>query len=307
LPAQADKTFERVAQKLAPQSKLLRTWALQGGISAQVTALELEQPDGNRRKLIVRQHGPVDLQQNPQIAADEYRLLQFLRSIGLAAPMPYYLDQSGEIFPTPYIVLEYIEGQPEFAPANLSALLLQFAMHLSRVHQVDGAKPEVSFLPKQTQRYTDKLKACPAQADESEDVGRIRAALEAVWPLPQRNPSVLLHGDFWPGNLLWRDGQLVGIIDWEDAAVGDPLADVANSRLEILWAFGIDAMQEFTQQYQALTTIDWTNLPYWELCAAWRLAPQIASGAADAEQTMRERYGWFLTQAFAALAVRAKP
>jgi aminoglycoside phosphotransferase (APT) family kinase protein len=40
---------------------------------------------------------------------------------------------------------------------------------------------------------------------------------------------VLLHGDFWPGNALWRDGALVAILDWEDAAIGDPLADVANA------------------------------------------------------------------------------
>ena len=64
---------------------------------------------------------------------------------------------------------------------------------------------------------------------------------------------MLLHGDFWPGNILWRYGQLVAVIDWEDAALGDPLADVANSRLEILWAFGIDAMQSFTHYYQSLT------------------------------------------------------
>ena len=69
--------------------------------------------------------------------------------------------------------------------------------------------------------------------------------LEEVWPLSQQNRSVLLHGDFWPGNILWRDGQIVGVIDWEDAAFGDPLADIANTRLELLWAFGVEAMRQF--------------------------------------------------------------
>ena len=44
-------------------------------------------------------------------------------------------------------------------------------------------------------------------------------------------------------------GRLVGVIDWEDAALGDPLADLANSRLEILWAFGDEAMERFTREY----------------------------------------------------------
>jgi aminoglycoside phosphotransferase (APT) family kinase protein len=146
----------------------------------------------------------------------------------------------------------------------------------------------------------------PANEDETGDERRIRNALQAVWPLPQRNTPVLLHGDFWPGNILWKDGELVGIIDWEDAALGDPLADVANSRLEMLWAFGIDAMQSFTHQYQAMTAIDFTHLPYWDLSAALRSASQFAGWAADdaTKKTMQERHRWFIAQAFKKLSVQ---
>src|ERR1700739_3706089 len=118
-----DKKFERVIQKIDPQSKLLRTWELTGGVSARVRGLEIERPDGQTKKMIVRQHGEVDLKRNPHVAADEFRLLQLLQSAGLAAPRPYHLDQSGEIFSTPYVVIEYIEGRPEFAPAHLDALI----------------------------------------------------------------------------------------------------------------------------------------------------------------------------------------
>lgn len=301
-----DNKFAQVAQKLDPHSKLLRTWELKGGVSAQMTALEIERPDGQTKKMIVRRHGEVDLTHNPQVAADEFELLRLLRSVGLATPTPYYLDQSGEIFSTPYLVLEYIEGKPEFAPAHVPDLILQLAATLVKIHSVDCSKLDVSFLPQQAQIYAEKLRARPANVDESLDEGHIRDALEAVWPLPQRNTPVLLHGDFWPGNTLWKDGQLVAVIDWEDAALGDPLADVANSRLEILWAFGIDAMQSFTQQYQAMTTIDFTNLPYWDLCAALRPVAQIAQwGLEDTtEKTMRERHRWFVTQAFEKLSVQ---
>ncbi|HLX57170.1 MAG TPA: phosphotransferase [Ktedonobacteraceae bacterium] len=299
------KKFEQVVQKIDPQSKLLRTWELKGGVSAQVTALEIERPDGQTKKMIVRRHGDVDLKHNPHVAADEFKLLQLLQSEGLATPTPYHLDQSGEIFSTPYLVIEYIEGKPEFAPSNLTNLILQLATHLSRIHSVDCSNLDLSFLPEQEKRYAGKLRERPATVDESLDEGHIRDALEAVWPLPQRNQSVLLHGDFWPGNILWRDGQLVAVIDWEDAAIGDALADVANSRLEMLWAFGIDAMQSFTHQYQSMTTIDFTNLPYWDLCAALRPVAQIAQWGLDdtTEKTMRERHGWFVIQAFEKLSV----
>jgi aminoglycoside phosphotransferase (APT) family kinase protein len=300
-----DDKFEQVVHKIDPQSKLLRTWELQGGISARVTALEIERPDGHTKKMVVRQHGDVDLKHNPNIAADEFELLQLLQSVGVAAPMPYHLDQSGEIFSTPYLVIAYIEGKTEFAPSDVPDFILQLSTQLSRIHAVDYSYLDVSFLPQQEQRYAEKLKKRPTNIDESVDEGHIRDVLESVWPLPQRNPSVLLHGDFWPGNIIWKDGQLAAVIDWEDAALGDPLADVANSRREMLWAFGIDAMRSFTHQYQALTTIDFTHLPYWDLCAALRNASQIAEWATDdiTKKTMREGHKWFITQAFEKLSI----
>ena len=297
--AQANIKFEQVVQKIDPQNKLLLPWKLTGGVSGQVTALEFERPGGQTQTVIVRQHGNADLKRNPRIAADEFQLLQLLHSAGLAVPRPYFVDSSGEIFSTPYVVIEYIEGQPEFAPAHLDTFLLQFSMHLSRIHAVDCSRLDVSFLPRQESIYAKKLRERPANVDESLHEGRIRDALDAVWPLPQRNSDALLHGDFWPGNILWKDEQLVAIIDWEDAAIGDPLADLANSRLEILWAFGSEAMRNFTHQYRLMTGVDFTDLPYWNLCAALRPIANMAGWGLDeiTEKTMREKHRWFTEQA----------
>lgn len=299
-----DRRLEIVLQKIAPGSQLLRAWELKGGISAQVTALEVLHPDGQMSKMVMRQHGDVDLSQNPHVAADEFKLLQRLHSAGLATPMPYLLDESGTVFPRPYIVIEYIEGAPEFAPAHLSPFLLQLATHLARIHHVGCAQHDLSFLPSQAEQYAEKLSQPPAQIDDSLDEGHIRRVLESAGPLPARNRPVLLHGDYWPGNTLWRDGQLVAIIDWEDAKVGDPLADLGNTRLEILWAFGIDAMRQFTDHYLSLASIDITHLPYWDLYAALRPASKMGEWAADddVEKRMRERHKVFITQAFEELS-----
>ena len=297
-----NQKFEQVIQKITPQSTLLRAWELKGGVSAQVTALEIEQPDRQTKRMIVRRHGAVDLENNPQIAADEFKLLHMLHSAGLTTPAPYYVDQSGDIFPTPYIVIEYIEGAPEFALAP--EYIQQLATQLARIHALDCSKLDAAFLPQQAQRFSEKVGKRPTKLDESLDEGRIRDALEAIGPVSQHNPSVVLHGDYWPGNILWKNGQLVAVIDWEDAAVGDPLADVANTRLEILWAFGINAMNSFTQHYQLITSIDFTNLPIWDLFAALRPASKLSEWAADdvSEQRMRARHRLFITQAFEKLS-----
>ena len=298
--ASRNPKFAQVLQQIVPQSQLLRAWPLTGGVSAQVTALEFQRPDGQIQKMIVRQHGATDLQHNPQIAADEFKLLQILHSVGLAAPKPYYFDQSGQIFSTPYVVIEFIEGAPAFNPTDPDDLMLQLATHLAQIHRVDATKLDLAFLPSLGKGFGPR----PAILDHTLDEGQIRDRLESIWPISPQNRASLLHGDFWPGNVLCRDGRIVAVIDWEDAKTGDPLADLANSRLEILWAFGRDAMHSFTQHYQALNSIDFNNLAYWDLCAALRPASKLAGWGLDAhtEAAMRQAHSWFINQAFAALA-----
>ena len=118
---------------------------------------------------------------------------------------------------------------------------------------------------------------------------------------------MLLHGDFWPGNTLWKDGRLVAVIDWEDAAIGDPLADVANARLELLWALGIDAMKAFTRRYASIATaVDFTDLPYWDLWADLRLAGRTSEWGLDeiTEKAMRAGHEAFVAHALEQLSSR---
>jgi aminoglycoside phosphotransferase (APT) family kinase protein len=152
--------------------------------------------------------------------------------------------------------------------------------------------------------------------DHTLDEGRIRATLEAVWPLPARHVLALLHGDFWPGNLLWREGRLVAVVDWEDAEIGEPLMDVAISRLDLLWVLGVKAMHAFTRRYQTLAALDFGDLPYWDLCAALRPASRLAEWAAGwpalgrsdiDEAYMRARHHWFVEQAYTQLAAQSMP
>lgn len=300
--------FAQVAQKISPHGKLLRTWELQGGVSAQVTALEIELPDGQTARMVVRRYGDADLQHKPHVAAHEFKLLQLLQAEGLPVAAPHFCDESGAIFVTPYIVIAFVEAESECAPANRAGCIHQLATQLARIHRIAGPNRNLSFLPKLDVISANKLARRPETLDDSLSEGQIRDALEPVWPLPQRNSSVLLHGDYWPGNILWRDGRLVAILDWEDAAVGDPLADLANSRLELLWAFGGEAMQSFTRQYQAMTAIDCSNLPYWDLYAALRPANNLAAWGLDdaTEQAMRARHSAFVAQALQDIAARRR-
>jgi aminoglycoside phosphotransferase (APT) family kinase protein len=134
--------------------------------------------------------------------------------------------------------------------------------------------------------------------------------LAAAWPWRSSNSPVLLHGDYWPGNLLWNAGRLVAVVDWEEPRIGDPLVDVAISRLDLLWMLGADAMHAFTRAYIAITNVDVACLPYWDLCAALRPASNLPAWAGSwpdlgrpdiSEATMRAGHRQFVDRAFDAL------
>lgn len=81
----------------------------------------------------------------------------------------------------------------------------------------------------------------------------LRARLAGMTPARAAGPVILLHGDFWPGNLLWQDEQIAGIPDWEDAACGDPLSDVACIALELRYVAGGEGAESFLRAYGRLS------------------------------------------------------
>ncbi|MDR0270654.1 phosphotransferase [Paenibacillus sp.] len=296
------KHWEQAIWKIDPGAKLLRAWELKGGVSAQVTALQIEKSDGSLAKLVVRQHGKADRSRNPYIARDEFLLLQALKEAGLPASAPYVVYDSEDSDYTPFIVTNFVEGISNISLTDVPNAMTQLAAVLTDIHHVDREERSLHFLPQQIDLCSAKLEKRPEQMDNSLSEGRIRIVLESVWPLPQMNRDVLLHGDFWPGNIMWKDGCIAAVIDWEDAAQGDPLYDLANSRLEMLWAYGVAAMLQFTYQYQLRNSdLDFTKLSYWDLYAVLKPASSLSDWGleADTERQMREKHRWFTDQAFA--------
>lgn len=295
----ADTAYAKLIKKIEHQAKLLLVWNLQGGVSAQTTALEFELR-GHRKKAVVRQYGEANLKSNSHIAMDELKLLNMLQVAGISVPKPYFADESANILPTPYIVIEFIEGRTLNEPADLRNCVRQMGDVLAKIHSYKFSKDDLSFLPIQEHVVAEQIAKRPAKLDDSLSESLIRDALDQVWPPLQENKSVLLHGDFWPGNIMWNEDQIVAVIDWEDAGYGDPLSDFANARLEILMFFGIEAMNEFTRHYRSsMVSLEYTNLPYWDLCAALRPAGRMSGFGLDRDtlKEFRDRHKLFVEQA----------
>jgi aminoglycoside phosphotransferase (APT) family kinase protein len=291
-----EAAFRAVLGRISDKLELVRVWQLHGGVSAQVTALEAVRPDGSTERLVVRQYGRRDRERDPHVAAHEYDLLSRLHAAALPVPQPLLADESGSILPGPYLVIEYVAGDAMIDPAQAAlpqaAVLSQLATELMRIHDAPVSVHELSHLADMTARGTNRISTRPAVADESLNEPVVRATLDRIWPPPPPAERVLLHGDYWPGNTLWRDGTLVSVIDWEDAAAGDPVADLGNARMEICIAFGTAAASEFTRQYRALRpAVDLSSLPHWDFYAALRHAGRMETWGLPAGELARLRAG----------------
>ena len=108
----------------------------------------------------------------------------------------------------------------------------------------------------------------------------VRRHLDEHWP-PPATELCLLHADYFPGNIVWQGEAIAAVIDWESAALGDPMADIATTRLDLRWAYGAELAERFTHRYLTMTGRSTATLPVWELVVSLRPAGAVSLWASD--------------------------
>jgi aminoglycoside phosphotransferase (APT) family kinase protein len=304
----ANPALHRILRRAFPGCRVEVSRELKGGVSSRAVVADLVLPDATTKRVVVRRPCSPTPEETPRVVAREHELLSRCAALGISAPKPCFLDRAESA-----LVLEHVDGAPEFAPVDPELMLRQMATQLARIHEV-ALDSDFAFLPRRSESAGRVVREPPARLDAALGEPRLRAALAGLWPWRQENADALLHGDYWPGNLLWKAGQLAAVLDWEEAEIGDPLADLAVARLDILWAFGDEATQRFTECYREQTRIDWTNLPRWDLFAAlrpmshlelWaRAYPEPPISRPDVtESSMREGHRRFVERALRSLGM----
>ena len=289
--------FARIAERIVPGATLLSHCPLRGGVSAAVYALEVTSADGPL-SFVLRRHGAATWKQLPDtVTRTEFQLLRVVREAGLPVPRPVLFDDSATLLPSPFFVMELVEGSTDISSAWLDAALGQMAEFLARLHALDAANVGLSQLPAREDPVQGTLQYLPSEPR----FARLREVIASYRVQPSR--PALLHGDFWPGNLLWREQQLTAVLDWEDAALGPAASDVACCRAELNAAFDATAARVFTERYLAASADQLSDLALWDLyVGSAALATLHAWGLpAEIEARRRERTSEFVNRAAAAL------
>jgi len=243
-----------------------------GGEGGTVDVLTSE--DGE--KLVLKRFWLPEAGESSSPALSEFRALTRAREAGVPAPTPLWLDETG-LFPERAVVTSYVAGRPLIEPDDEADWAAQLAEALHRLHGIRISEPDHALFPdlgaNDPHRSWDEI----ADVLERHDRGRqIWVALTGRRNQLEEVPVVYTHHDFWPGNTLWVDQELVAIIDWEGGCIADPALDVACCAFDIRM-LGLDqAASHFVESYRQVSGLQLVNLGFWQLLAACRPMPDIA-------------------------------
>lgn len=261
--------------RLFPGAELKAMRRLAGGVSADVHRLDLNLDDGDTTSVVLRAHGASHSGHSADL---EYQLLQALHQIGAPVPEPLLVDVSGSLLTDPFTVMAYVEGTSKVPAGQENQHIEMMADVLTKIHGLPTA--DLPTLPSRNDPIPEVFDYLP----EGPEWQELRAHLRSLTHTAYMESPKLLHGDFWPENLLWQNGAIAAVLDWEDAALGDPLSDVACCRVELRYKFGKAGMKKFTQAYARHQIIDLERLALWEVYVAaaaqrfmgdWGLAPAL--------------------------------
>jgi aminoglycoside phosphotransferase (APT) family kinase protein len=176
------------------------------------------------------------------------------RDRGIPVPRISMVQMRADSGPAWCHVVEYLPGVPlshsDDDEAATAALLRHLVRWLRALHAVGGegfgpvslaacgASPERRALAGVHRtwpgfvltRLEAHVAACLAMAaiDRAEREQILSLFSQAEAALASRERPALLHGDLGGHNVLVADGRIVGLIDWEDSLLGDPLFDFAG-------------------------------------------------------------------------------
>lgn len=229
----------------------------------------------------------------PYDIAAECRLVERVRAAGLPVPETLHVESDPSELGSRFALMSYIDGEgfrsadPRFATDTAigPALGLRFVEMLARIHGVrdHGLQPHADA----ASAARAFVAVCRRRLADTEVLPRplIRHALDVLdRRAPECDKTVLLHGDYRLPNLKWRNGEIVGILDWELARVGDPASDIAFTQLVGAGPCAIE--NELADYYVELTgnVIDERRIAYYQMLEMVKSTVIGLAGARDIMQ-----------------------
>jgi len=175
----------------------------------------------------------------------EYRILKALRPVYQYCPEPFIYSEDETIMGCPFYIMQRIRGvilRRDF-PATLNltpsrikdlcqnVLRIQHELHTIDYKEIgldNLGKPD-GYVKRQVTGWCERYRA--ARTPDAPDAEKVMAWLAENMPDDTKIPG-LIHNDFKLDNIVLDESDplnIVGVLDWEMATIGDPLMDLGSS------------------------------------------------------------------------------
>jgi acyl-CoA dehydrogenase len=193
---------------------------------------------GNRR-YVLRKKPPGQLLASAHAIDREYRVLAALRGSAVPVPDVYLYCEEASILGTPFYLMEFLDGRvladqslPGMTRTERFAIYMAMNNVIAALHSVDPANVGLSGFGKAGNYFGRQISRWTRQYRDSctDDIPAMECLIE--W-LPAHIPSsermAIVHGDYRLDNLVFHPSEqrVIGVLDWELATLGDPLADIS--------------------------------------------------------------------------------
>lgn len=256
-----------------PLTRSARAW-LSDALNAKPDEIRLEPMAGATSSSVYRVHAGGDLaggavlrvfdnaqwnDDEPDLVAHEAAALGEAARAGCPAPRLIARSAQDIGFGAPALLMTRVRGVVALAPGDRDAWIERLAFALAAIHRHPATGLAWTYFP-----WFDPVAAVvPAWAT---DPAAWQRAIEiARGPVPD-SPTVFIHRDFHPVNVLWQDGAISGIVDWVNACRGPASVDVAHCCSNLAFMYGPPMAGAFLAAYERATP-GFRQDPYWDLAS----------------------------------------
>jgi aminoglycoside phosphotransferase (APT) family kinase protein len=158
----------------------------------------------------------------------------------------------------------------------MDSFLKQLAEGLPLIHRVDSQQAG-QRLPRYERYFDDDELGLPPTWARNRELWNRARAIAGSDPPPGRD--CLIHRDYHPGNTLWLDSRLTGIVDWTQGSWGRAAVDTAHMRWNLAVDYGVDTAETFLEYYRLVASNSEEDQGYWDVVTLLDLIPDIKPGS----------------------------
>jgi aminoglycoside phosphotransferase (APT) family kinase protein len=212
-----------------PDLRVTSIEAIPEGHSGFTYFVGVEDGDGPKR-YVLRLPPPGARIAGPADVVRQGRIMAALHEAGLPTPAIPLMNSDPIIDGRPFILMDAVDGtriekaatEHKAIDIATSAVAVLKRLHALPLEQTGLGDEESVGLQSEMMRWAMLMQRAPEELTVR--AGELGGLLAIQIPV-ERAPT-LVHGDYHYGNMLFRGADVVAVLDWEIAQVGQPLMDL---------------------------------------------------------------------------------